>query len=97
LKLFIAATNVFTGKIRVFSEKEVTLDAVMASACLPQLYQAVEIDGEPYWDGGFMGNPPLYPLFYETENIGCCPYPDQSSIERREVPRTSSRNRQPPQ
>lgn len=88
LKLFIAATNVFTGKIRVFSEKEVTLDAVMASACLPQLYQAVEIEGEPYWDGGYMGNPPLYPLFYETGT------PDVvliqiNPIERREVPRTA--------
>lgn len=88
LKLFIAATNVFTGKIRVFSEKKVTLDAVMASACLPQLYQAVEIEGEPYWDGGYMGNPPLYPLFYETGT------PDVvliqiNPIERREVPRTA--------
>lgn len=88
LKLFVAATNVFTGKIRVFREKEVTLDAVMASACLPQLFQAVEIDGEPYWDGGYMGNPPLYPLFYETET------PDVVLIqinptERREVPKTA--------
>ncbi|MCK7612343.1 patatin-like phospholipase family protein [Roseibium sediminicola] len=88
IKLFIAATNVFTGKIRVFREKEVTLDAVMASACLPQLFQAVEIDGEPYWDGGYMGNPPLYPLFYETET------PDVVLIqinptERREVPKTA--------
>ncbi|WP_428643278.1 patatin-like phospholipase family protein [Roseibium sp.] len=88
LKLFIAATNVFTGKIRVFSQKEVTLDAVMASACLPQLYQAVEIDGEPYWDGGYMGNPPLYPLFYETDT------PDVvliqiNPVERREVPKSA--------
>lgn len=88
VKLFIAATNVFTGKIRVFREKEVTLDAVMASACLPQLFQAVEIDGEPYWDGGYMGNPPLYPLFYETDT------PDVVLIqinptERRQVPRTA--------
>ncbi len=88
VKLFIAATNVFTGKIRVFSEKEVTLDAVMASACLPQLYQAVEIDGEPYWDGGYMGNPPLYPLFYDTKT------PDVvliqiNPVERREVPKTA--------
>ena len=88
LKLFIAATNVFTGKIRVFSEKEVTLDAVMASACLPQLYQAVEIDGEPYWDGGFMGNPPLYPLFYETETSDVVLI-QINPIERREVPRTA--------
>ncbi len=47
MKIFVSATNVFTGKIRVFSEKEVTLDAVMASACLPQVFQAVEIEGEP--------------------------------------------------
>ena len=88
MKLFIAATNVFTGKIRVFSEKEVTLDAVMASACLPQMFQAVEIDGEPYWDGGYMGNPPLYPLFYATDT------PDVvliqiNPLERRKVPKTA--------
>ncbi|WP_417687661.1 patatin-like phospholipase family protein [Roseibium sp.] len=88
LKLFVAATNVFTGKIRVFSEKDVTLDAVMASACLPHLFQAVEIDGEPYWDGGYMGNPPIYPLFYNTGT------PDVvliqiNPIERRETPKTA--------
>lgn len=88
LKLFIAATNVFTGKIRIFSEKEVTIDAVMASACLPQLFQAVEIEGEPYWDGGFMGNPPLYPLFYNTDT------PDVvliqiNPLERKQVPKTA--------
>jgi NTE family protein len=88
MKIFVAATNVFTGKIRVFSEKEVTLDAVMASACLPQVFQAVEIDGEPYWDGGYMGNPPLYPLFYDTDT------PDVmliqiNPIERRKVPKTA--------
>ncbi|NRG17024.1 patatin-like phospholipase family protein [Rhizobiales bacterium] len=88
IKLFIAATNVHTGKIRVFSEKEVTLDAVMASACLPHLFQAVEIDGEPYWDGGYMGNPPLYPLFYGTRT------PDVvliqiNPLERRQTPRSA--------
>ena len=88
VKLFIAATNVFTGKIRVFSEKEVTLDAVMASACLPQLYQAVEIDGEPYWDGGYMGNPPLYPLFYNTKTQDVVLI-QINPIERREVPKTA--------
>ncbi len=61
--LFISATNVRTGKIRVFSGDEVTADAVMASACLPHLFQAVEIDGEAYWDGGYMGNPALFPFF----------------------------------
>lgn len=63
MKLFISATNVETGRARVFSRSELTADHVMASACLPQLYQAVIIDGAPYWDGGFCGNPPLWPLF----------------------------------
>ncbi len=66
-KLFLSATNVRTGKVRVFNTREITIDAVMASACLPYLYQAVEIDGEPYWDGGYMGNPSLFPLFYNTD------------------------------
>jgi NTE family protein len=65
-KLFLSATNVHSGKVRVFNTHEVTADAVMASACLPFLFQAVEIDGEPYWDGGYMGNPSLFPLFYGT-------------------------------
>ncbi|WP_029058651.1 patatin-like phospholipase family protein [Stappia stellulata] len=66
IRLFVAATNVHSGKIRVFSGAEIDVDAVMASACLPHLFQAVEIDGVPYWDGGYMGNPPLFPLFGET-------------------------------
>lgn len=66
-KLFLSATNVQTGNVRIFGTKEVTADAVMASACLPFLYQAVEIDGHSYWDGGYMGNPALFPLFYETD------------------------------
>ncbi|WNL38138.1 patatin-like phospholipase family protein [Halomonas sp. PAMB 3232] len=65
LKLFVAATNVRTGKQRVFRREEMTLDAVMASACLPFVFQAVEIDGEAYWDGGYMGNPALFPLMEE--------------------------------
>ena len=64
VKLFINATNVRTGKIRVFGNAEISLDAVMASACLPFLFKTVHIDGEPYWDGGYSGNPALYPLFY---------------------------------
>jgi NTE family protein len=60
--LFISATNVETGRARVFKRDEITLDVVMASACLPSLFQAVEIDGVPYWDGGFMGNPVLFPF-----------------------------------
>jgi NTE family protein len=61
-KLFICATNVKTNRARIFTNKEITVDAVLASACLPFLYQAVEIEGEHYWDGGYMGNPPIFPL-----------------------------------
>lgn len=68
LKLFISATNVKTGKVKIFRTPEITLDVAMASACLPYLFKAVEIDGEHYWDGGYMGNPALYPLFYETQS-----------------------------
>jgi NTE family protein len=67
VKLFLCATNVLSGRMRVFSTQEVTAQTVLASSCLPQLFQAVEIDGECYWDGGFMGNPPIYPLIYETQ------------------------------
>jgi NTE family protein len=67
IRLFVCATNVKTGKIRVFGNEEITAEAVMASACLPTLFHAVEVDGEHYWDGGFMGNPPIFPLIYETD------------------------------
>lgn len=62
-KLFIGATNVRTGKVRIFRDQEVTPKAIMASACLPTAFRAVEIDGEAYWDGGYSGNPSLWPLF----------------------------------
>jgi len=67
VKLFICASNVMTGRIKVFDKEHVTVDAVLASACLPFMFQAVEINGEHFWDGGYMGNPPLYPLFYNTD------------------------------
>ena len=67
-KLFVCATNVRTGRGKIFSGEEVTADAIMASACLPQMFKAVEINGERYWDGGFSGNPALYPLIYETKS-----------------------------
>jgi NTE family protein len=66
-KVFVTATNVRTGLPRVFRQGEITLDAVMASACLPTLFKAVEIGGEAYWDGGFMGNPVLFPLVDESD------------------------------
>lgn len=68
-KLYICATRVRTGKIRVFAEEEISTDAILASACLPTLFQAIEIDDpetgrrEAYWDGGYTGNPALFPLF----------------------------------
>ncbi len=71
-KLFINATNVRDGKPRIFQGREITPDAILASACLPTLYQAIQIDDpktgrrEAYWDGGYTGNPALYPLHYHT-------------------------------
>lgn len=64
--LFIAATQVRTGALRVFRQNELNADVVLASACLPLLFQAVEIDGEAYWDGGYAGNPSLMPLITES-------------------------------
>ncbi len=63
-KLYIAATNVLNGRLRIFEQPELSPQAVMASACLPFLFQAVEIDQEYFWDGGYSGNPPIYPLIY---------------------------------
>jgi NTE family protein len=66
-KLFVCATNVRRGRAKVFPLSELSVEAVLASACLPQLFQAVTIDGEDYWDGGYMGNPPLFPLIDGTD------------------------------
>jgi NTE family protein len=66
-KLFITATNVRTGASRIFNTLELSRDMVLASAALPNVFQAVEIEGESYWDGGYVGNPSLWPLFYDTE------------------------------
>jgi NTE family protein len=63
-QLFLNATNVRTGKLKVFQTPKLTAEAVLASACLPPYFQAVEIDGEHYWDGGYLGNPAIYPLIY---------------------------------
>jgi NTE family protein len=88
LKLLIAATNVFTGKGVIFRRHELTADHVMASACLPRLFQAVEINGVPHWDGGYSGNPPLWPLFYETHTDDAV-IVQINPIERRQTPRTA--------
>jgi NTE family protein len=88
LKLFIAATNVKTGRGEIFRRDILTADHVMASACLPRLFQAVQLDGEAYWDGGYAGNPPLWPLFYETQCRDAI-IVQINPIERDEIPRTS--------
>ena len=84
-KLFIAATNVHTGKVRVFRRPELSLDMVMASACLPMMFKAVIIDGVPYWDGGYMGNPVLFPFFTETDTEDVL-LVQINPIERNETP-----------
>ena len=67
-KLFVGATQANTGKLRVFRESELTADMLLASACLPKIHHAVEIDGEPYWDGGYSANPAVFPLFYDCDS-----------------------------
>ena len=87
--MFVSATNVWTGKLAVFERERLTVDHLMASACLPTVFQAVEIDGVPYWDGGYLGNPPLYPLHRgaQTRDILLVQI---NPVERRETPRTEA-------
>jgi NTE family protein len=86
VKLLVAATAVRQARSRIFRSAEITPEVLMASACLPHLFHAVEIEGEPYWDGGYLANPPLWPLFYDDT-------PDDvllvtlNPIERAEAPR----------
>ncbi len=89
VKLFLSATNVRTGKVRVFANNEITLDSVLASACLPFLFQAVEIDGDPYWDGGYMGNPCIFPLIYECESTDVL-IVHINPLERKHMPHTAA-------
>jgi len=65
--IFIAATNVQTGRLHVFPREQISAEAVMASACLPAVFRAVEIGGVAYWDGGYLGNPVLFPFFRATD------------------------------
>jgi NTE family protein len=67
ISLFVTATSVRTGQAKLFTDAELSIEALMASACLPFVFQAIEIDGEAYWDGGYTGNPALYPLIYNTD------------------------------
>jgi NTE family protein len=89
VQLFLCATNVRSGKVKIFTNKEITVDAVLASGCLPFLFQAVEVDGEHYWDGGYMGNPAMFPIIYH------CKSPDVvivhiNPIMREDVPTTAN-------
>lgn len=88
IKLFITATNVHTGRPRVFRNADLSTDALLASACLPLMFQAVEIEGQAYWDGGYSGNPTMTPLIDEcvsddTIIVGINP------VERPGVPKSA--------
>jgi NTE family protein len=89
LKLFISATNVFTGRLRVFPREKITAEVVMASSCLPMVFQAVEIDGIPYWDGGYMGNPAIFPFFRTTDTEDVL-IVSINPLERNMTPRTQN-------
>ena len=89
IKLFVSATNVRSGKVKVFDTGEVTVDALLASACLPFLFQAVEIEGEAYWDGGYMGNPAIFPLIYGAASRDIM-IVQVNPIERADVPITAA-------
>jgi NTE family protein len=89
VSLFISATNVHTGRVHVFPQDKVTADVVMASACLPTLFRAVEIDGVPYWDGGYMGNPVIFP-FFDTTLTEDVLLVQINPIQRRSTPHTQT-------
>ena len=90
VKLFLSATNVRTGKVAVFPNKEITAEHVLASACLPFMMRAPVIDGEAYWDGGFMGNPAIFPVIYGCESCRRpprSPDPDRTGRTADQFPR----------
>src|SRR5579859_7997576 len=89
IRLKICATNVETGKIRIFENQELTIDAVLASACLPFLFQSVEIDGEYFWDGGYIGNPAIFPLIYGSHSTDVV-IVHINPITRKGCPRTAA-------
>lgn len=88
IRLFITATNVRTGRGRVFRNAEITPDVLLASACLPTMFQAIEIDGESYWDGGYSGNPTMTPLIQESDALDTI-LVQINPVERPETPRTA--------
>jgi NTE family protein len=88
IRLFISATNVETGRVKVFDSRSLTVDMVMASACLPNMFKAVVIDGVPYWDGGYMGNPALFPFHTESDSADTIVV-QINPVERKGIPRTA--------
>lgn len=88
-KLFVTATHVESGQPRVFGTEDISLDVVMASATLPSVFQAVKIKGQHYWDGGYMGNPALWPLFYKAESKDIL-IVHVNPVMREEVPKDSA-------
>jgi NTE family protein len=89
IQLFLCATNVETGKIRLFSSQDICVEAVLASACLPSLFQAIQIEGEYYWDGGYVGNPAIFPLIYHCRSSDVV-IVHINPIVRRGVPTTAA-------
>jgi NTE family protein len=89
IKLYITATNVRTGRGHVFKNGAITPDVLLASACLPTMFQAIEIDGEPYWDGGYSGNPTLTPLVRECKSQDTI-LVQINPVERKEPARSAS-------
>lgn len=88
-ELHLSATNVRTGKIKVFEREAISADVVLASACLPYIFKAVEIDGEHYWDGGYMGNPAIFPLIYGSRSRDVIVV-HINPLERKELPTTAA-------
>lgn len=89
IKLFICATNVETCKVKIFSTPDISVDSVLASACLPFLFQAVEINGEYFWDGGYIGNPAIFPLIYNCDSRDVVII-HINPINRKGIPKTAS-------
>lgn len=88
MRVFISATNVRTGRARIFNRDDISVDALLASACLPRFSQAVEIDGNAYWDGGYMGNPSIWPLVYNAHTADVI-LVQINPLERDRVPRNA--------
>lgn len=88
INVYLSATNVNTGKVRIFEKTEIGPDQVLASGCLPFLFHTIVIDGEPYWDGGYMGNPAIFPLIYgsKTNDVVIVHI---NPLVRNEIPKTA--------